>query len=182
MTAPAPPAITARSDSIECICEGGSDASRWRWSVECSPGDPWIYWTIVAAVAAAAARSRRVGPRQRRRRTRTLGRHRRRARRRRARGRRRAVGRPDRRAPIPGGDDPAPVRWRRSSRARPPAHASRAGEIVVDVDVAATTAPRSLIPPGWLAVAIVEAVAVGRDRSATTSSSRPRASGSPATR
>ncbi len=36
-----------------------------------------------------------------------------------------------------------------------------AGEIVVDVDVAATTAPRSLIPDGWLAVAIAESVTAG---------------------
>ena len=40
-------------------------------------------------------------------------------------------------------------------------HGLGAGEIVVDVDVAATTAPRSLIPRGWLAVAIVEGVASG---------------------
>lgn len=36
-----------------------------------------------------------------------------------------------------------------------------AGEIVVDVDVAATTAPRSLIPDGWLAVTIAERVTAG---------------------
>ncbi len=40
-------------------------------------------------------------------------------------------------------------------------HRLGAGEIVVDVDVAATTAPRSLTPRGWLAVAIVEGVASG---------------------
>jgi hypothetical protein len=40
-------------------------------------------------------------------------------------------------------------------------HRLAAGEIVVDVDVAATTAPRSLIPPGWLGVAVVETVAAG---------------------
>ena len=40
-------------------------------------------------------------------------------------------------------------------------HALAAGEIVVEVDVAATTAPRSLIPSGWLAVAIAEGVASG---------------------
>jgi hypothetical protein len=40
-------------------------------------------------------------------------------------------------------------------------HALGEGEIVVDVDVAATTAPRSLIPDDWLAVAIVEGVASG---------------------
>jgi hypothetical protein len=40
-------------------------------------------------------------------------------------------------------------------------HRLAAGEIVVDVDVAATTAPRSLIPHGWLAVAIAEGVASG---------------------
>lgn len=40
-------------------------------------------------------------------------------------------------------------------------HGLGAGEIVGDLDVAATTAPRSLIPRGWLAVAIVEGVASG---------------------
>ena len=40
-------------------------------------------------------------------------------------------------------------------------HRLGAGEIVVDVDVAATTEPRSLIPRGWLAVAIAEAVGSG---------------------
>jgi hypothetical protein len=40
-------------------------------------------------------------------------------------------------------------------------HRLAAGEIVVDVDVASTTAPRSLIPPGWLGVAVVETVASG---------------------
>jgi hypothetical protein len=40
-------------------------------------------------------------------------------------------------------------------------HRLAAGEIVVDVDVAATTAPQALIPRGWLAVAVVEAVASG---------------------
>lgn len=35
------------------------------------------------------------------------------------------------------------------------------GEILVDLDVAATTAPQSLIPNGWLAVAVVEGVASG---------------------
>lgn len=40
-------------------------------------------------------------------------------------------------------------------------HRVAAGEIVVDVDVAATTAPRSLIPRGWLGVAVVETVASG---------------------
>ena len=40
-------------------------------------------------------------------------------------------------------------------------HRVDVGEIVVDVDVAATTAPRSLIPHGWLAVAIAEGVASG---------------------
>lgn len=40
-------------------------------------------------------------------------------------------------------------------------HGLGEGEIVVAVDVAATTAPHSLIPRGWLAVAIVEGVASG---------------------
>jgi hypothetical protein len=40
-------------------------------------------------------------------------------------------------------------------------HRLGVGEILVDVDVAATTAPRSLIPRGWLAVAIAEGVASG---------------------
>ena len=40
-------------------------------------------------------------------------------------------------------------------------HRLAAGEIVVDVDIASTTAPRSLIPPGWLGVAVVETVASG---------------------
>jgi hypothetical protein len=40
-------------------------------------------------------------------------------------------------------------------------HRLGTGEIVVDVDVAATAAPQSLIPRGWLAVAIAEAVASG---------------------
>jgi hypothetical protein len=40
-------------------------------------------------------------------------------------------------------------------------HRLGAGEIVVDVDVAATTAPRSLTPHGWLAVAVIEGVASG---------------------
>ena len=53
------------------------------------------------------------------------------------------------------------MRSPRSNRARPPGIGLGAGEIVVDVDVAATTAPRSLIPRGWLAVAIVEGVASG---------------------
>jgi hypothetical protein len=40
-------------------------------------------------------------------------------------------------------------------------HRLATGEIVVDVDVAATTAPHSLIPHGWLGVAVVETVASG---------------------
>ncbi len=40
-------------------------------------------------------------------------------------------------------------------------HRLGAGEIVVDVDVAATTTPRSLIPHGWLAVAVTEGLASG---------------------
>jgi hypothetical protein len=40
-------------------------------------------------------------------------------------------------------------------------HRLVAGEIVVDVDVAASTAPRSFIPPGWLGVAVIESVASG---------------------
>jgi hypothetical protein len=40
-------------------------------------------------------------------------------------------------------------------------HRLAAGEIVVDVDVAATTAPRSLIPSGWLGVAVIETVDSG---------------------
>ena len=40
-------------------------------------------------------------------------------------------------------------------------HRLGVGEIVVDVDVAPTTAPSSLTPHGWLAVAVVEGVASG---------------------
>lgn len=36
-----------------------------------------------------------------------------------------------------------------------------AGEIVLGLDVAATTGPRALIPPGWLAVPVVESPATG---------------------
>ena len=142
---------------------------------------PWIYWTIVAAVAAAGAiatASVLRGVDDERARwgdtaavlvaTRDV-----------------AAGEPlagliaERRYPmamIPAG---AVESVEAGAAAR---HRLGAGEIVVDVDVAATTAPRSLIPRGWLA---------RRDRrdawrrappSATTSSSRPRASGSPTTR
>ena len=53
------------------------------------------------------------------------------------------------------------MRWSRSKLGAAARHRLGAGEIVVDVDVAATTAPRSLIPPGWLGVAVVETVASG---------------------
>lgn len=36
-----------------------------------------------------------------------------------------------------------------------------AGEVIVEVDVAASGAPQSLIPPGWLAVAVAERVPSG---------------------
>ena len=82
---------------------------------------PWIYWTIVAAVAAGGAIATASVARRRRRRTGTLGRHRDRARRHPRRGGRRAAGRSDRRAPLSDGDDPARCGdVARSRRGRPP--------------------------------------------------------------
>jgi hypothetical protein len=119
---------------------------------------PWIYWTIVAAVAAAGAIA-------------TLSALR---------------GVDDERArwgdtdtvlvatrDVAAGEALAVVERRYPVAMIPPAavesldigaaarHRVAAGEIVVDVDVAASTAPRSLIPPGWLGVAVVETVASG---------------------
>jgi hypothetical protein len=121
---------------------------------------PWIYWTIVAAVAAAAAfatasvlgavdaeRSRWGDTSVVLVTTRGV-----------------EAGEPlsglttERRYPVAMIPPGATASLEPGSAAR---HALGDGEIVVDVDVAATTAPRSLIPHGWLAVAIVEGVASG---------------------
>ena len=121
---------------------------------------PWIYWTIVAAVAVAgamAAASVFRGVDEERQRwgdgavvlvvTRDV-----------------AAGEPladlvvERRYPVAMIPDGAVKSLETAAGAR---HTLAAGEIVVDVDVAATTTPRSLIPSGWLAVAIAEGVASG---------------------
>ena len=124
---------------------------------------PWIYWTIVAAVAAAGAiatASVLRGVDDERARwgdteivlvaTRDV-----------AAGESLARLIAERRYPVamipPGAVESLEV----GAAAR---HRLAAGEIVVDVDVAATTAPRSLIPPGWLGVAVVETVGLRRHR------------------
>ena len=121
---------------------------------------PWIYWTIVAAVAAggaiatasvlgavAAERSRWGDTAVVLVATRDV-----------------AAGEPlsgltaERRYPVAMIPPEAVATLEPGTAAR---HALGEGEIVVALDVAATTAPRALIPRGWLAVAIVEGVASG---------------------
>ena len=61
----------------------------------------------------------------------------------------------------PGADGPGRRRWRRCPPAPWPASTSPPARSLVAADVAATAGPRALIPDGWSAVAVAEAVPSG---------------------